>query len=332
MKASKKETMDKIGSMMLSGWKLLNDSCPLCHTALLSKSSEMRCPQCDLPVKKVDNELEYYEEEDDIDNDFIESFEETKKLYDEKNRNKSSVSAKLGEKMLSGWTLLADTCPQQSCEGTPLMKLGKGPMLCVSCGYSDPPVSDVNNHPIPPISKPASDNNVMNIDPRNDSSLNNNNNKFHQEEGDASVQIGRKLLMGWTLLADVCTSKVCMGGVPLMMSKEGQLQCVQCGWKEDDNDDIDDKEAFDKFHSFRNSKISAAAPHPIELHSNISAAAPHHMELHSKISAAVPDSIQLHSNISAAIGFQSKDDMLNILKKVRPLSNHSLLMCRNCLK
>ena len=59
-----------------------------------------------------------------------------KKEYDLTRRRREDVSAKMGEKMLAGWTMLALTCPRPDCAGTPLMR-ARGPeprtVLCVSC-------------------------------------------------------------------------------------------------------------------------------------------------------------------------------------------------------
>ena len=41
----------------------------------------------------------------------IESLEETKKEWDRMHKRSDDVSAKLGEMMLSGWTLLGSLCP-----------------------------------------------------------------------------------------------------------------------------------------------------------------------------------------------------------------------------
>ena len=43
----------RTGEMMLQGWKMLATACPICHTALMSKSGIIRCPSCDVPVKQA---------------------------------------------------------------------------------------------------------------------------------------------------------------------------------------------------------------------------------------------------------------------------------------
>jgi len=57
--------------------------------------------------------------------------------------NSDAVSAKLGEKMMMGYTLLAAHCPRDSC-GCPLVRKKDGPMLCVSCGAHVVPAEEYN--------------------------------------------------------------------------------------------------------------------------------------------------------------------------------------------
>ena len=72
-------------------------------------------------------------------NDTFASLEETKKEYDRVRKSGSAdkVSSLLGEKMLGGWTLMAQSCPQQACAGTPLVSQtatgAAAHMLCVCC-------------------------------------------------------------------------------------------------------------------------------------------------------------------------------------------------------
>ena len=123
--SSKNNAITRIGTMLTNGWKLLNDVCPLCHTSLLSKGDELRCPRCDLPIVvekncKQENVLEGFEEKDleglegleeyeDEDDDEYEfhSLEETKRDYDSRHSAKSSASSgRLAEKLLGGWVIV----------------------------------------------------------------------------------------------------------------------------------------------------------------------------------------------------------------------------------
>ena len=50
MSVDREAAIKRTGELMLSSWKLLSIMCPICHSALLSKGENMRCPGCDLPV------------------------------------------------------------------------------------------------------------------------------------------------------------------------------------------------------------------------------------------------------------------------------------------
>ena len=71
--------------------------------------------------------------DDNKDEDMPKSYEEMKKEYDARNKYRDLASAKMGELMLAGWTLLGVTCPTATCGGMPLMSLQGGPMKCVLC-------------------------------------------------------------------------------------------------------------------------------------------------------------------------------------------------------
>lgn len=164
----KKESIERMGSMMLQGWRMLAECCPICTSPLMSKGDNMRCPGCDMPIKfmtedeeeallskqasnqslkdrmplseqsevsliadsKVSTPAAFVDEQITVDS--INSFEEMKRDYDLKNASRAKTTTKLGEYMLQGWTLLGDLCLLNSCVGTPLME-HDGYILCVSC-------------------------------------------------------------------------------------------------------------------------------------------------------------------------------------------------------
>lgn len=47
-----------------------------------------------------------------------------------------------------------------------------------------------------------------------------------EPERDVSAIIGSKLLQGWAMLDETCSSASCSGGVPLMRDKKGQVRCM----------------------------------------------------------------------------------------------------------
>jgi uncharacterized Zn finger protein (UPF0148 family) len=235
----------RTGDLLLGGWKMLSIGCPLCHTALMEKQSKRCCPSCNLPV--------YYEHEtpsipppstppstpattnetvmksEDKQTKF-QSLEEEKKRYDKQRQsNQQIVSSRIGEKLLSGWTLLAKEC--QTC-GTPLMSLNDT-KYCVSCDCNPEEQLKQTSSGI------AEQKTTLPLGPKTETDLTASARLLTEipmlpEENDeeenifgpvdrasqdlieeASQLIGEKLLLGWTLLDDVCEG-ACAGNVPLM--------------------------------------------------------------------------------------------------------------------
>lgn len=263
---------------MLSGWKLLAVSCPICNTALLSKGEQTRCPCCDLPVLLEKDALEErnYTAIDQAWTNTAESkkseatsandtpvyeptsFEELKKEYDIKNKRKNAVSEKLGEKMVSGWTMLANSCPKAECNGTPLMSCGGGPMVCVCCDseYSVSSFGDLvqSNSASCVASADASSQGKSTAVVREDRTPSDEESisdfggfdfdsevpvlalsSFAADADDASQKISQRLLQGWALLDEVCSSATCRGSTPLMRDRDGHKCCVECGHTADSN-------------------------------------------------------------------------------------------------
>ena len=47
------DAIKRSGELLLKGWAMLNQNCPVCYTALMASSdrSETMCPSCNLPVR-----------------------------------------------------------------------------------------------------------------------------------------------------------------------------------------------------------------------------------------------------------------------------------------
>ncbi|KAJ3412839.1 hypothetical protein HDV05_000180 [Chytridiales sp. JEL 0842] len=152
-------------------------------------------------------------------------------------RRSNEGSSRLGQYMLQGWVMMADTCPIPGC-GMPLMRTrDHSSTKCVLC---DDPKNEF------PVRNPALDANSSGQSSAernglgglvNDAPASSPSEEEKQlaeaaaarrEQSDrASRLIGQKLLSGWTMLADACDAPECMGGVPLM-KKDGVTVCVLC--------------------------------------------------------------------------------------------------------
>lgn len=256
--------MKRTGDMLLSGWKLLNSSCPVCNSAIMSKAGRLHCPGCDVPVMK-EAEAAFMAKEnanqkiaaspskgsgDPVDKKPVRSLEEEKKAYDLSRSKVNMLSSKIGEYLLLGYTMLGDYCPRSTCNRVPLMqKKGENP-LCISC--SNHFVQDLYGALIPeahmgrgPMLGPSVATAPDTTEVPAASSLTEKLAMFREKERataaaegfsgasvsarasfpeklavDPSKLIGEKLLQGWALLEDTCSS---CHAIPLMQDKKKEV-------------------------------------------------------------------------------------------------------------
>lgn len=267
MSSSKENTIKRSGDMLLGGWKMLNMTCPICNTAIMSKAGRMHCPGCDVPVmtqaeaellaceKKLsarnpaDNnppvagqqsQLAEVDEYATDDKGPFKSLEEEKKKYDLQRKKTDLISAKIGEYLLLGYTLLGAECPRSSCERIPLMqKVGEKP-YCVSCekyfeydsyGAFIPVPQSVGSDSALSLTErlaatrqkeeqAAASITVASLSRREESEpiedIFPNPPREKPQGPDPSELIGQKLLQGWALLDQTCPSARCNNCIPLM--------------------------------------------------------------------------------------------------------------------
>jgi uncharacterized Zn finger protein (UPF0148 family) len=177
------------------------------------------------------------------------SLEEMKMEYDRKHgKARESISSKLGERMLKGWTLLGTPCPNENCPGTPLMSNKGGPMLCVGCErsyeqddsgrlslvdklrtQSVATSSLLTSTPVGSFGSPDRSTGptiatLGDAFPMDDApTLTTLTTTL--DDPDPSALMGKKLLIGWAMLDSVCDSHPRM---PLMRDLEGRKVCIDC--------------------------------------------------------------------------------------------------------
>ncbi|KAF9108316.1 hypothetical protein BGX29_001593 [Mortierella sp. GBA35] len=71
---------------------------------------------------------QYYSDEGSFDRRMEQEIRESQREQSER------VSRLMGQRMLQGWTMLQDTCPNPSCNGVPLMRSREKKEICVACG------------------------------------------------------------------------------------------------------------------------------------------------------------------------------------------------------
>ncbi|KAG9317552.1 hypothetical protein JVU11DRAFT_1758 [Chiua virens] len=153
------------------------------------------------------------------------------------------VSSKLADYMLTGWVLTDSLCPTPSCSGAPLLRSpeGRQPVVhfCANCGApvkesqssstfssashgsrpSTPPTDLSSTLSSPTFAPPVETEDMI---------------RRRQQSERASTEIGKRLLKGWTMLADECPNTRCYG-VPLVrppktgIDKDPPKECVICG-------------------------------------------------------------------------------------------------------
>ncbi|OQR97242.1 hypothetical protein ACHHYP_12354 [Achlya hypogyna] len=136
----------RMSEKMLQGWALLAETCPVaeCHTPLMSTKKQpgkVYCVKCERwfstelaqkeAAQPAEKETTQPAEEEAPQPQWEESEAEAA-AYREKKKRRDAASAKMGEKMLQGWTLLGIHCPVPGCL-MPLMRSREGQMYCVNC-------------------------------------------------------------------------------------------------------------------------------------------------------------------------------------------------------
>ena len=198
--------------------------------------------------------------------DIPKSYDELRAEFENSSSKKrDNVSAKLGEYMLKGWTMLGTSCPIPDCVGTPLMKNRKNDvMTCVSCDRTftekDGQLEIINiatnqdqqqqqqekkivneSEVVPVIKTPPSVkfSSIINNDINYEDDIPVTSSSTPptpslpprvpdmSDNGPSSV-LAQKLLLGWSMLDKVCNSEQCKGHVPLMRDRKGITKCVIC--------------------------------------------------------------------------------------------------------
>ena len=254
--------MKRTGDMLLGGWKLLNMSCPVCNTALMSKAGRFHCPGCDVPVM-TEAEAAFMAQENakktgvNVDTNAasketpVKSLEEEKKAYDLQRSKSNMLSSKIGEFLLLGYTLLGDECPRAGCGRIPLMQQKGAKPYCISCenhfmqdSYGAmTPVSQMDLKP----AKSTGAGVVTAANKESAASLTDQLAMFREKElaaaknasesvdisgnhsvvrprnasDDPSRLIGEKLLQGWALLEETCSS---CNSIPLMQDRKKEVE------------------------------------------------------------------------------------------------------------
>jgi len=129
----------KINEKLDIGWKYTDCECPSCKKQAFfnPKDETFHCISCEKILdfqrdKSKEESPEKAKEQVPISQDAVEFEENYKRMKSERNQKKDDASSKLAQKLLEGWAMLEECCP--NCM-VPLMKPKKGSAICVSCDY-----------------------------------------------------------------------------------------------------------------------------------------------------------------------------------------------------
>ncbi|KAI9102600.1 hypothetical protein DFS34DRAFT_591234 [Phlyctochytrium arcticum] len=152
--------VSRLGTYMLQGWVLTGDLCPTsgCKLPLVRTKdrSKYLCVLCDdpkapelpisakvatpqpvasktVPAEKIDENVPSAQEESELQALLDESAPTDAALREERRKQGDQASKLLGQKMLAGWTLLDEICPNKSCYMIPLVRNKRKETLCVMC-------------------------------------------------------------------------------------------------------------------------------------------------------------------------------------------------------
>eukprot|EP01039_Chlorochromonas_danica_P000405 gene405-438_t len=190
--------------------------CPLCHMALFSKDGEMRCAKCELPVKMETGScgshafpdvetIDEHSESAVVESAPLLTYDEMKREYAEKRKRSDTASAKLGQKLLEGWTMMAEYCPGVECAYSPLVSRDGG--LLVICPVCEVGFVQSDGGYVQQMSTRVEEKEEFLIE------------KHAVQKQDPSEKVAKYLLKGWKMLAESCS---CGNNAPLLRDHDNK--------------------------------------------------------------------------------------------------------------
>ena len=136
------DTSRSLGQYLLQGWRMLEEGCGRCGTPICEKGERRVCVTCD---------NDKMEDESKVEDDHTAPRQRKSQPRASSQPRPSPLSVTsasatklMGEKMLMGWTMMAETCVRDGCGNMPLMRpKGKAEVVCVVCGGDGSVVEEV---------------------------------------------------------------------------------------------------------------------------------------------------------------------------------------------
>eukprot|EP00752_Nemacystus_decipiens_P010302 g9178.t1 len=263
----------EISKRLQSGWTLLNEHCPMpsCGTPLLKDhKNEIYCAKCQMYCISADKAKSLGVSNGKASAPAAAGYGAAREQQqasapapapaEARQQSRAAAEAAMGEKLLLGWTMLAQECPTAGC-CFPLMRDRSSNTTCVACGgngvaaatslataaprdtpheggtdtnsqFADRPAEATTASTtviVPPPAPPAaqgSDNTTGEPEPM----LSKEEFAAARKKRDAlSAALGRYMLQGWSLSDRTCPRRGCEPGTPLLKNRgTGTFYCAAC--------------------------------------------------------------------------------------------------------
>lgn len=166
-----------------------------------------------------------------------------------KQNSRAAAEARMGEKLLLGWTMLADECPTPGC-CFPLMRDKDRKIACVACGGNGVAVSAApsgasaldegpSRAPVATVTAPPREPASSETSKGGDGVVSVEEFATLRKKRDAlSAALGRYMLQGWSLSEKTCPREECEAGTPLLKDRSaGTLYCAGCDTRMSEGED-----------------------------------------------------------------------------------------------
>eukprot|EP01095_Lingulamoeba_sp_RSL-Kostka_P010155 TRINITY_DN359_c2_g1_i2.p1 TRINITY_DN359_c2_g1~~TRINITY_DN359_c2_g1_i2.p1 ORF type:complete len:278 (-),score=72.29 TRINITY_DN359_c2_g1_i2:36-869(-) len=133
-------------------YKITSISCYVCSNSKLYRrpnSNILYCKECKKPYEALPSMISKIEGEYDQEDNASSSSSSTKSEKQKESEKRDLISAKIGEKLLLGWTMLEETCINPACKyPSPLMRDPKTKMMtCYGCDTKSMKKDDYDRNP-----------------------------------------------------------------------------------------------------------------------------------------------------------------------------------------
>ena len=261
-----KSYLKAVSTLMLEGWTMMGKTCPLAgcgHCSLFRDRSRkiIQCVKCSRRFVTEEDASKMPQSPPTMTEHSSEVADKRKLEPEERNSAamvgssrsvcaqeiRNRATANMGERLLQGWAMLAETCPKKQCQGMPLLRSaaislygssnsssksspGNSGIHCLSCELFD---AQEKLKSTPSAALFPFENMPQSLAPKRPQPTTQvkqeSQDRRRQGRQDASSRIGEKLLAGWRMLATFCPSSECEG-VPLMSSPANPEThiCVSC--------------------------------------------------------------------------------------------------------